>query len=70
MNADQIIDELGGTGTLAAAFSVHKSTVSCWRRNGIPSVYWMPICRMASRRGKKRTINLKALAKQAQARVP
>lgn len=32
----QIIDALGGTGALAALLKLDKSTVSCWRKRGIP----------------------------------
>ena len=32
----EIIDNLGGTGTVAKIFKVTKGAVSQWRENGIP----------------------------------
>ncbi len=36
MTDSQRIDELGGTGAVAALCGLHKSSVSQWRKRGIP----------------------------------
>jgi hypothetical protein len=36
LEADRIIDSLGGTGEVARIFAVDPAAVSQWRRNGIP----------------------------------
>ncbi|MCP3721757.1 Cro/CI family transcriptional regulator [Paraburkholderia sp. CNPSo 3272] len=36
LEADRIIDSLGGTGEVARIFDVDPAAVSQWRRNGIP----------------------------------
>jgi hypothetical protein len=40
MNANQIIDSLGGTTAVAKLCGITVSAVSQWRTNGIPK-YWM-----------------------------
>lgn len=41
MNADMIIDRLGGTVKAAQLCDVSKAAVSQWRRNGIPKARLM-----------------------------
>lgn len=61
VTADSIIDELGGTGQVAAALSLSDSTVSSWRaRGGIPAQHWAALVRLSSERGKD--VSLEALA--------
>jgi hypothetical protein len=36
MNSSKIINELGGTSVVAAMFEIKPSSVSEWRKNGIP----------------------------------
>ncbi len=36
MTDSQLIDAFGGTGKLAERLELDKSTVSCWRKRGIP----------------------------------
>jgi hypothetical protein len=43
--ADTVIDRLGGTGEVARICSVDPSTVSFWRRKGIPAG-WSAYLRM------------------------
>lgn len=49
-----IIDDLGGTGAVAAALSLEDSTVSGWRtrRGGIPAPHWIALVRLAAERGR------------------
>ena len=35
--ASQLIDALGGTGTVAAVFGVQDNTISTWRTRGFPA---------------------------------
>lgn len=37
----EIIDDLGGTGEVARFFEIRPSSVSEWRRNGIPQARMM-----------------------------
>ncbi|SHH16978.1 hypothetical protein SAMN05660380_02277, partial [Xylella fastidiosa] len=37
MNANQIIDTLGGTAAVARMFKIKQPSVSEWRKTGIPS---------------------------------
>jgi DNA-binding transcriptional regulator YdaS (Cro superfamily) len=39
MSASKQIDALGGTGAVAALCGLHKSSVSQWRRRGIPKAW-------------------------------
>jgi hypothetical protein len=50
MTPDAVIDELGGTSTLAALLQVDDSTVSTWRRRGIPPGRWAEVVKVAKRR--------------------
>lgn len=70
LTAGSIIDALGGTGQVAAALSVSDSTVSGWktRPGGIPAPHWVPLVRLAARRGRD-DITLQKLARLA-AREP
>jgi hypothetical protein len=36
MTDSQRIDQLGGTGAVAALCGLHKSSISQWRKRGIP----------------------------------
>lgn len=36
LEANRIIDSLGGTGDVARLFDIEPAAVSQWRRNGIP----------------------------------
>jgi DNA-binding transcriptional regulator YdaS (Cro superfamily) len=61
--AGSIIDELGGTGEVAAALVLSDSTVSSWRSRprGIPPEHWTALVRVAAERGKAE-ITLETLA--------
>lgn len=48
---DTVIDELGGTLKVSSALGLEKSTVSTWRRRGIPASRWASLVRLASDRG-------------------
>lgn len=50
MTLDKIIDELGGTSALAALLQVDDSTVSTWRRRGIPPGRWSDLVKLAKRK--------------------
>ncbi len=63
-----IIDALGGTGEVALALSQGNSTVSGWRKRGIPSTRWSAITRLAADKGRS-DISLEILAELA-AREP
>ena len=41
MDANKIIDELGGTNSVAALCNVSKGAVSQWRSDGIPAARLM-----------------------------
>ena len=58
---NSIIDALGGTGIVAGALSQFDSTVSGWRKRGIPSAHWASIVRLASERDRA-DISLEVLA--------
>jgi hypothetical protein len=62
-----IIDALGGTGAVADALSDWKSTVSGWRKRGIPSARWASIVRLANDKGES-GITLEVLADLAERR--
>lgn len=64
---DNIIDELGGTGSVSRELDQLKSVVSGWRTRGIPSWHWPALVRFAAKRG-KRSITLEVLADLAAAR--
>jgi len=51
MTPDTVLDDLGGNGVIAAELGVHDSTVSTWRRRGIPPGRWAAIVDLADRRG-------------------
>lgn len=59
-----IIDALGGTGEAAEALSQLGSTVSGWRKRGIPSAHWSAVVRLACERGRP-DISLEVLAELA-----
>lgn len=67
-SADTIIDDLGGTGNVAAALSLSASTVSSWRERGIPAPRWLDIVRLGKERGIE--ITLETLAELAAAVPP
>lgn len=37
MSDSQVIDDLGGTGAVAALFGIEPASVSGWRKSGIPA---------------------------------
>jgi hypothetical protein len=45
MTPDEIINALGGTGSVARELEVTPSAVSQWRINGIPKV-WMRVIKL------------------------
>ena len=60
----EIIDSLGGTTAVAAAFALPESTISSWKSRGmIPPRYWPPLILLARERGKK--LSLLRLARLA-----
>jgi len=58
---DTIINDLGGTFATAASLGIDPSTVSCWRKRGIPARHWLPISRLAAEL-KLKHITLQVLA--------
>jgi len=58
---DDILDELGGTGEVAAALDCPPSTVSTWRERGIPASRWRELVTLA-RRKRKSEITFEVLA--------
>jgi hypothetical protein len=46
----QIIDELGGTTTVAADLQEPETTVSSWKKNGIPRWRRQPLIDLAQRK--------------------
>ena len=57
-----IIDDLGGTGKVAAALSLADNTVSSWRARGaIPSAHWAALVRFAKTQGSAITLETLAL---------
>lgn len=58
---DTVLDELGGTGAVAAALDVPLSTVSTWRGRGIPASRWVELVNLA-RRKRKPAITFEVLA--------
>lgn len=51
LTADSAIDALGGTGAVSSALGVPDSTVSTWRKRGIPPRRWSEMVRLAGERG-------------------
>jgi len=49
--AGKIIDVLGGTSAVARALGAPPSTVSSWRKNGIPHWRWAALHDLAERMG-------------------
>lgn len=67
LTVPKIIDELGGTATLAANLGLPLGTVSAWKSRGsIPSERWMAVVSQASAAGKG-SITLEVLAALAAA---
>ncbi len=56
-----IIDALGGTGAVADALGERTSTVSGWRKRGIPGPHWAGVARLAGELDKSE-ISLELLA--------
>lgn len=56
-----IIDALGGTRAVAGALAQVDSTVSGWRKRGIPSPHWAAVVRLAAER-ERPDISLEVLA--------
>jgi hypothetical protein len=52
MTPDAIIDGLGGTVAVAAGLELDKTSVSKWRRNGIPPGRWLSLVKFAERQGR------------------
>ena len=46
-----VIDALGGTDAVAGSLSQAKSTVSGWRKRGIPSPHWAAVVKLAAELG-------------------
>lgn len=61
MTPDAVLDTLGGNSVVAPALGVDDSTVSTWRRRGIPAGRWPALVRLASDRGASE-ITFEALA--------
>ena len=53
-----IIDALGGTSKVAAALSLSRAAVSCWksRPGGIPAPHWASLVRLAGENGVEVTL--------------
>lgn len=51
MTADAVLDKLGGNSAIAAELGVDDTTVSTWRRRGIPPGRWPALVKLASQRG-------------------
>lgn len=64
LTAESAIDDLGGTGAVAAGLGVPANTVSTWRKRGIPPSRWPGIVRLAEERGRSH-ITFEALAGSA-----
>ena len=47
-----VLKELGGNTEIAAEIGVDDTTVSTWRRRGIPARRWPALVELASRKGK------------------
>jgi hypothetical protein len=48
----EILEHLGGSGTVAAALKLPMTTVDSWkRRDSIPPSYWPPLVNVARKRG-------------------
>ncbi|WP_410052708.1 carph-isopro domain-containing protein [Bradyrhizobium sp. SZCCHNRI1073] len=71
LTADEIIELLGGTSTVAEALGQATSTVSGWksRPGGIPAPHWAALVKLAAAQGCKK-VTLEALAELAAARRP
>jgi hypothetical protein len=59
--ADSVIDDLGGTGSVAADLDLPLSTVSTWRERGIPPGRWAELVKLARKR-RRLHITFEALA--------
>lgn len=57
----QMIDRMGGTAAVAAALGQTQSTISNWRRRGIPWRVRPRLARLAVRRGIKLPVNFLGL---------
>ncbi len=51
LTPDSVINALGGTKAVAAALSLDKSSVSCWRTRGIPAKHVASLARLATEKG-------------------
>lgn len=61
MTPDAVLDRLGGNSVLSTELGVDDSTVSTWRRRGIPPGRWPALVRLAADRGASE-ITFEALA--------
>jgi hypothetical protein len=51
MNADEVIDALGGNSVIAKAIGVGRSAISMWRATGIPTARCLVLAQLARDRG-------------------
>ncbi len=51
-SANEVIDALGGTMVTSVLLGVSKSTVSTWRKRGIPSGYFLRVSATLAIHGK------------------
>lgn len=58
---DSVINALGGTKAVASALSLNKSSVSCWRKRGIPPTHFASLARLATEKGVS-AVTLEALS--------
>lgn len=50
MNIGEIIEKAGGELALAMRFKLHQTSVSNWKKKGIPEKYWKEIIDQAHER--------------------
>lgn len=71
MTPDTVLDKLGGNTAVAAEIGVDDTTVSTWRRRGIPPGRWPALVELASRKGNGcEVVTFEALASLDRAEAP
>lgn len=69
MSVEKLIEDLGGTGAVAAGIGAELNTVSNWRTRGIPAGRWLAIVALAKKRG-VRGVTFERLASLQPAKTP